>query len=129
MNGETLTQRALLQIHQVLFDMLDTGRTDEYRVAKLALQEAVMRDPAQSNLGHGEVVLVGDGLDLRESSEEGFLPVPVQRGPSDQAGRVLRKNSPPAIVLSLHLVRVKAASNLDLVVQRMVATREESAAH
>lgn len=54
--NEQLTQRPFLQINQILLDVRQAGRSDEDRIAVLALHETVVRDPAEGDLGHGEVV-------------------------------------------------------------------------
>ena len=73
---ETLTKRALLKVHQVLLDVRQARRPDDDRVAVLALQQAVVRDPAERDFGEGQPVLGRDGLDLGERGEVGFVPVP-----------------------------------------------------
>ena len=58
-----------------LLDVLDTRRTDEHGVTVLALHEGVVRNPAEGNLSHCQVVLLRDSLDLCEGAEVGLLPV------------------------------------------------------
>lgn len=71
----TLTQRALLQIYQILLDMLRARRPDQHRVPVLALQQAVVRDPAERDLRHRQVVLLRYGLDRGQRAEVGLVPV------------------------------------------------------
>ena len=72
---KTLTQRSLVQILEVLFDMCHARSADEYRVPILALHEAVVRHPAQRDLGKRQAVLRRHVLDLRERGEIRVVPV------------------------------------------------------
>lgn len=98
--GQMLTERALLEVDQVLrdtnspfsqpswhsipsdrarnthlLDVLDAGCADQDGVAVLGAQERVVRDPAERDLGEREAVLLGDLLDRREGLEVRLLPV------------------------------------------------------
>lgn len=55
--------------------MLQTGRPDEYRVTVLALHQAVMRDPAESDLGHRQIALLRNLFNGRERTEVRVVPV------------------------------------------------------
>ena len=57
--------------------MLHARRPDEHRVPILALEQAVVRDPAERDLGEREAVLLRDGLDLGECVEVRRVPVPL----------------------------------------------------
>ena len=58
-----------------LLDVIQAGRADDDRVAVLALHQAVVRDPAERDLRHRQVVLLRDGLDLGQRVEVGLVPV------------------------------------------------------
>lgn len=66
-----------------LLDVIQTGRAYDDRVAILALHQAVVRDPAQGDLGDGQVVRLGDLLDGCERLEVRLVPVAV--GVGDEA--------------------------------------------
>ena len=72
----TRTQRALLEVDEVLLDVRQRRRADDDRVPELALHEAVVRDPAQGDLSQRELVLLRGSLDLGERSEVVIVPVP-----------------------------------------------------
>ena len=55
--------------------MLHARCPDEHRVPKLALEQAVVRDPAERDLREREAVLLRDGLDLGQRVEVGLVPV------------------------------------------------------
>lgn len=76
--GLALTQGPFLQIDQVLLDVRQAGRPNEYRITVFALHEAVVRDPTESDLSHSEVVSLRDGADAIESFEIGLLPVAIK---------------------------------------------------
>lgn len=60
-----------------LLDVRQARRADDDRVAVLALHEAVVRHPAERDLGHRQLVLLRDDLDARERLEVRVVPVPV----------------------------------------------------
>ena len=55
--------------------MLHARRPNEHRVPILALEQAVVRDPAERDLREREAMLLRDGLDLGEGGEVGLVPV------------------------------------------------------
>lgn len=55
--------------------MLDAGSSNEHGVAVLAFHERVVRNPAEGDLRHGQVVLLRDSLDLGKGAEVGLFPV------------------------------------------------------
>lgn len=59
-----------------LLDMLQARRTDDHRIAVLPLEQAVVRHPAQRDLGERQPVLVRRPADERERVEVRLLPVP-----------------------------------------------------
>ena len=56
--------------------MVQARCTNDDRVAILALHQAVVRDPSESDLRESEVVLRRDGLNLIERFEVVLVPVP-----------------------------------------------------
>ena len=91
--------------------MLHARRPNKHRVPILALEQAVVRDPAERDLGEGEAVLLRDGLDLRERVEVRRVPVPL------------------AVHLALPRVRVEARARVGhraWVLERAVAAGEET---
>ncbi len=56
--------------------MLHTRCPDQDRVTVLALEETVVRDPAEGDLGESQIVLLRDLFDLGERLEVGLVPVP-----------------------------------------------------
>ena len=70
-----LTQGALLKVNEVLLNVLRARRPDEDCVSVLALHQTVVRDPAERDLRHRQVVLLRDGLDLGQRVEVGLVPV------------------------------------------------------
>lgn len=93
--NDRLTQISLLQVDEVLsytstiwkdsrgtkhshlLNVLQGRSADDHRVTMLALEQAVMRDPAERDLRHRQLVLLGDRLDRREGLEVRLVPVPV----------------------------------------------------
>ena len=61
-----------------LLDMVQAGRADDDRIAVLALHQAVVRDPAERDLRHRQVVRLRNLLDGRERVEIGLVPVPAR---------------------------------------------------
>ena len=93
--------------------MLHAGGPDEHRVPILALEQAVVRDPAERDLREREAVLLRDGLDLGERVEVRRVPVPL------------------AVRLALVRVRVEAGAGVRggvRVFERAVAAGEEPSA-
>ena len=91
--------------------MLHARRPDEHRVPILALEQAVVRDPAERDLGEREAVLLRDGLDLGERVEVRRVPVPL------------------AVRLALVRVRVEAGAGVRggvRVLERAIAAGEEA---
>lgn len=60
-----------------LFDMLQARGADDHGVTVLAFEQAVVRNPAECNFRHGQIMLLGDLLNGRESLEVRLVPVPV----------------------------------------------------
>ena len=58
-----------------LFDVVQARRSDDDRVAKLALHEAVVRDPTERDLREGQSMLSSDDLDGIQRLEVVFVPV------------------------------------------------------
>lgn len=85
---DILGKRSLLEVDEVLLEVRVARRADEDVVALLAAHERVVRDPAEGDLGEGELVSVGDGLDHLER-----LKVLVLEGQSQEVvRRVARAN-------------------------------------
>ena len=93
--------------------MLRARRPDQHRVPILALEQAVVRDPAKRDLREREAVLLRDGLDLGERVEVRRVPVPL------------------TVRLALVRVRVEAGSGVRggvRVLEGAVAAGEETSA-
>ena len=57
--------------------MGETRRADDDRIPVLALHQAVMRHPPESNLRHSQAMLLRDDLNGRQCTEVRVVPVPV----------------------------------------------------
>lgn len=77
MKVETLTQRALLQIKQILLYMGFAARSNQHGVTILPLEQAVVGDPSEGDLRQSQTVLLCDGRDLGERGEVMLVPVPL----------------------------------------------------
>ena len=56
--------------------MIQARRADEDRVAVRTLQQTVVRDPAQRDLGHCQSMLIRHGADRLDRFEVRLVPVP-----------------------------------------------------
>lgn len=59
-----------------LLDMLQARRPNDNGIAVLALHQAMMRHPAECDLGERQIVHLRDIFDLRQGTEVSFVPVP-----------------------------------------------------
>ena len=70
-----LTKGSLFEINQVLFDVLQTGSSNDNRVSIFSLHERMVGDPAQSDFRHRELVLFGDLVEEFDGLEVCLVPI------------------------------------------------------